>query len=175
LPGTILVPHAKRALIRQPLTDVSLFEANIWGMTFYVTQLDEKEYTKHLSGIHTYSFVGHLLLFLRHTNDLFKLTGLTGPILVEASLYAIRDCKWVFAQSIAEGFPSQGATKLISGLDDVFGLSVQTTVESLREKPDDVAIELLRSIFFSLNWSDLVDTQVKLETLIRQGHEFNRG
>jgi hypothetical protein len=169
----VMTQH-ESAIIRQPLTDVSFFETNIWGMAFYVTQLDEKEYTKHLSGIHTYSFVGHLLLFLRHANDLFTLTGLTGSILVEASLQAIRNCKWVYANSIAEGFPSMGTTKLISGLDDAFGLSVPTTVENLRHKPDDIAIELLRSIFFSLNWSDLVDTQAKLETLIRQGHEFNR-
>jgi hypothetical protein len=168
----VMTQH-ESAIVRQPLTDLSLFEANIWGMLFYVTELDEKEYTKHLSGIHAYSFVGHLLLFLRHASDLFRLTGLNGPILVEASLQAIKDCKWVYAHSIAEGFPSQGATKLISGLDDAFGLSVSTTVENLREKPDDVAIELLRSIFFSLNWSDLVDTQGKLETLIRRGHEFN--
>jgi hypothetical protein len=64
--------------------------------------------------------------------------------------------------------------RLLRHLDDAFGLSVPTTVENLRDKPDDIAIELLRSIFFSLNWSDLVDTQAKLETLIRQGHEFNR-
>jgi hypothetical protein len=61
----------------------------------------------------------------------------------------------------------------MSGLDDAFGLSVSTTVENLREKPDDVAIELLRSIFFSLNWSDLVDTQAKLVDLIQKGHGFN--
>jgi Putative DNA-binding domain len=168
-----LMTQHESTIVRQPLTDLSLFETNIWGMAFYVTTLDEKEYTKHVSGIHAYSFVGHLLLFLRHANDLFGLTGLAGPILVEASLQAIRDCKWVYAASIAEGFPSYPTTKQISGLDDVFGLSVSTTVEKLREKPDDVAIELLRSIFFSLNWSDLVDTQRKLETLIGQGHGFN--
>jgi len=168
----IMTQH-ESAIVRQPLTDVSLFEANAWGMLFYVTKLDEKEYTKHLSGIHAYSFVGHLLLFLRHANDLFRLIGLTGPILVEASLQAIRDCKWVYSTSIAEGFPSQGTTKLISGLDDAFGLSVPTTVENLREKPDDVAIELLRSIFFSLNWSDLVVSQAKLEAVIEVGHKLN--
>jgi len=168
----VMTQH-ESAIIRQPLTDLSLLETNIWGMAFYVTELDEKEYTKHLSGIHAYSFVGHLLLFLRHATDLFRLTGLTGPILVEASLQAIRDCKWVYSKEIAEGFPSQGATKVISGLDDCFGLSVSTTVENLREKPDEVAIELIRSIFFSLNWSDLVDSQTKLETLIQQGHGYN--
>ena len=128
----VMTQH-ESAIVRQPLTDVSLFEANTWGMVFYVTKLDEKEYTKQLSGIHAYSFVGHLLLFLRHANDLFRLTGSTGSILVEASLQAIRDCKWVYSASVAEGFPSQGTTKQISGLDEAFGLSVLTTVENLRE------------------------------------------
>ncbi len=168
-----VMTQQESAIIRQPLTDVSLFEANTWGMLFYVTKLDEKEYADQLSGIHAYSFVGHLLLFLQHANDIFGLTGLTGPILVEASLQAIRERKWVYSASIAEGFPALATTKLISGLDDGFGLSVPTTVENLREKPDEVAIELLRSIFFSLNWSDLVDTQAKLEDLIQKGHRFN--
>src|SRR5882762_6242594 len=168
-----VMTQQESAIIRQPLTDVSLFEANTWGMLFYVTKLDEKEYTEQLSGVHAYSFVGHLLLFLQHANDIFGLIGLTGPILVEASLQAIRECKWVYSASIAEGFPAFATTKLISGLDDGFGLSVPTTVENFREKPDDVAIELLRSIFFSLNWSDMVDTQAKLEDLIQKGHRFN--
>src|SRR5258708_16871492 len=125
----VMTQH-ESAIIRQPLTDVSLFEANIWGMVFYVTELDEKEYTRHLSGIHAYSFVGHLLLFLRHAIDLFKLTGLAGPILVDASFRAIRDPKLVYAGSIAEGFPSIGPTKQASGRAEPSTLSTPTPVHT---------------------------------------------
>ncbi len=161
------------AIIRQPLVDLSFFEANIWGTVFYVMQLDEKQYTEHASGIHVYAFVGHLLLFLKHASDVFREIGLSGPILVDASLRAIRDCQWVYAKSIAQGIAPVAANKPISALDDSFDLSVTTTVEELHEKPDDVVAELLRTIFFSLNWGDLVDTKAKLETLTKQGHEYN--
>jgi len=62
-----------------------------------------------------------------------------------------------------------------SGLDDELALSVPTTVEQLRENPDGVAMELLRSIFFSLDWASVVDSQEKLETLIQQGRHFKGG
>jgi hypothetical protein len=52
---------------------------------------------------------------------------------------------------------------------------VPTTVESLREHTDAVAMEIVRSIFLSLDWGDLVDSQAKVETLIQQGHYFNKG
>lgn len=41
-------------------------------------------------------------------------------------------------------------------------LSVSTTIENLRERPDDIAKELLRSIFFSMNWADSIDTSIEI-------------
>lgn len=161
------------AIIRQPLNEISFLEANVWGMVFYATRLDEEEHPRNLSGIHVYGFVGHLLKFLQHANDLFRLTGLVGPILIEASLQSIRDRKWVYAhQPIPESAPI-GTTRPPSGLDDEFTLPVPTTVEHLCESPDAVAMEIVRSIFFALDWGGLVDTSTKVETLIRQGHNFN--
>jgi len=103
----------------------------------------------------------------------FRLSGLVGSILIEASLQSIRDRKWVYAYQPIPGTAPVGRTRPPSGIDDEFALSVATTVEELREGPDGVAMELVRSIFFSLDWGGLVDTQAKLETLIRQGHGFN--
>jgi hypothetical protein len=168
----VMTQH-ESAIIREPIGDLSFFEANVWGMVFYAMRLVEKEYTEHATGVHLYAFVGHLLLFLKHASDVFRAIGLVGPIFVDASLRGIRDGQWVFAKSIAMGIAPIAANKPISVLDESFGLSVATTVEDLREKPDEVVAELLRSIFFSLNWSDLVDTPTKLETLINQGEEYN--
>lgn len=169
------------AIIREPFVEPSFIEANVWGMVFYGVALNEKQYfrqigsrrTDDVEGIHVYEFVGHLLMFLRHANDLFQLMGLTGPILIEASLQSMRDRKWVYAQQVVPGMPSVGTTRPASGLDDEFALSVSTTVENLRENPEDVAIELLRSIFFSLDWSNLIDGQTKLGNLLHDGHRFN--
>jgi Putative DNA-binding domain len=161
------------AIIRQPLVEPSFLEANVWGMVFYAVGLYEKEYTRDLRGIHVYEFVGHLLLFLQHANDLFERTGLVGPILIETSLHSIRDRKWVFAQQLVAGMSPVGTVRPPSGIDDQFALSVSTTVENLRENSESVAMELLRSIFFSLDWSGLVANETELGELIHYGHKFN--
>jgi len=168
----VMTQH-ESAIIRQPLSDISFLEANVWGMVFYAVRLDEELHPGGLSGIHLYEFVGHLLIFLQHANDLFRLTGQVGPILIEASLQSIRDRQWVYAHQPIPGIAPIGTIRPPSGLDDEFALSVPTTVENLCEGPDGVAMEIVRSIFFSLDWGGVVDTQAKLETLIRQGHGFN--
>jgi len=169
----VMTQH-ESAIIRQPLNDMSFLEANVWGMVFYATRLDEEEHPGNLSGIHLYEFVGHLLIFLKHANDLFLLTGLVGSVLIEASFHSVRERKWVYAHQPIPGMVPIGTTRPASGLDDEFALSVPTTVEHLCENPDEVAIEILRSIFFSLDWGSLVDSQEKLGTLIQQGRRFNR-
>ena len=161
------------AIIRQPFVEPSFLEANVWGMVFYAVALNEKNHSSSLEGIHLYEFVGHLLLFLQHASDLFQRTSLVGPILIETSLQAIRDRKWLYAQQVAPGMPSVGTVRPPSGLDDAFALSVSTTVENLRQNPENIAMELLRSIFFSLDWRGLIANETQLDELIHYGHKFN--
>jgi hypothetical protein len=170
---TGVMTQFESAIIRQPFVEPSFLEANVWGMVFYGVGLYEKEYPDETKGIHVYEFVGHLLLFVRHANDLFERTGLIGPILIETRLWSISDRKWVFAQQVGPGMPSVGTVRPPSGIDDEFALSVSTTVESLRENPTNVAVELLRSIFFSLDWRGLVADEAQLTKLIQDGYRFN--
>ncbi len=60
-----------------------------------------------------------------------------------------------------------------SELDDEVEFSVVLTSEALRETPDRIAADLLRYIFFSVNWPDMVNTSEKLEKLVDWGHKFN--
>jgi len=161
------------AIIRQPFVEPSFLEANVWGMLFYAVALNEKNHPSSLEGIHLGEFVGHLLLFLKHASNLFQLTGLIGSILIETSLLSIRDRKWLYPQQVAPGMPSFGAVRPPSGLDDAFALSVLTTVENLRQNPENIAMELLRSIFFSLDWNGLIANETQLGELIHYGHRFN--
>jgi schlafen family protein len=161
------------AIIRQSFVEPSFLEANVWGMVFYAVALNEESHPSSLEGIHLGEFVGHLLLFLQHASDLFQLTGLIGSILINTSLLSIRDRKWLYPQQVAPGMPSFGAVRPPSGLDDALALSVSTTVENLRENPESIAMELLRSIFFSLDWRGLVADETQLGELIHYGHKFN--
>jgi hypothetical protein len=76
---------------------------------------------------------------------------------------------------LVPGMMPIATTRPPSGIDDEFTLSVPTTVEHLRGNLDGVAMEILRSILFSLDWGGIVGSQTKLETLIQQGHHFNNG
>jgi len=166
------------AIIRQPLHDVSLLEANVWGMIFYGVSLEERSYPlaaygTTLMGIHLYEFVGRALIFLQHANELLKTTGLVGPILIQASMRSISQKQWIYAQPPIPGMTPLGKIKPPTSLDDDFTLSVATTVEYLREHSNEVATDILRSIFFSVDWAGIVDTEMNLRKLVQQGYEFN--
>jgi hypothetical protein len=60
-----------------------------------------------------------------------------------------------------------------SEFDDEVVFTVPKTTEDLVEKPDALALDLLRYALFSVNLSDHVDTPEKLEELIRKGYEYN--
>jgi hypothetical protein len=148
----------------------SIFEANIWGMMFYSTKIAESDNPEQTLGIHLYRVVGTILLFVRHAATMLNALGYSGPIHIEMRLSALRGVPWLhnFALGSAEMYREGG-----SELDDEFEFSIPTVKEVLCEKPDSIVMEMLRYIFFSVNWSDLIDTQPKLETLLRTGYQYN--
>lgn len=60
-----------------------------------------------------------------------------------------------------------------SPLDDDVAFSVNTTIEEFREKPDRIAMDLLRIIFFSVNWPGIVAKPQDFIALIRKGYKYN--
>jgi hypothetical protein len=95
--------------------------------------------------------------------------GYSGPIHIYTALSSIVGIPWLYAAS--RWFMS--GRSFGSELDDDLDFSISTTKEDLCEKPDGVAMEVLRYVLFSVNASDLVDTQEKLENQVRMGYEFN--
>jgi len=51
--------------------------------------------------------------------------------------------------------------------------SISVSREELQEKPDDVLKEILKYVFFSVNWPGLIDTEEKLLDLIQMGRRYN--
>jgi hypothetical protein len=60
-----------------------------------------------------------------------------------------------------------------SELDDHVTFSISTTSEELHDNPNRVVAELLRYVFFAVNWAGMVDTAQSLEGLVRLGYTFN--
>jgi hypothetical protein len=134
-------------------------------MLFYGTQIDDNR--SGTPGVHLGQFVGHVLVFIRHAAVVLQALGYSGPILVEATLSSVLGVPWLQAP--------QGMLFSHSGseLDDDVSFLVTKTTEALLEKADGVAIDVVRTVFFSVNWSDLVDKPQKLEDLVLQGYRFN--
>ena len=74
---------------------ISIFEANIWGMLFYGTQIDGDH--NGARGIHLYEFVGSVLAYVRHATKLFQALGYAGPILIEMTVASIRGMPWLYS------------------------------------------------------------------------------
>ncbi len=160
------VSQHESAIVLGSARGLSMFEANIWGMLFYGTQIDSNEHGN--VGIHLYEFVGSVLVFILHAGQMFQALGYSGPILIETALTSIRGIQWLhaFHAHWLEAMPG-------SVLDDNVAFSITTTSEALRERPDGVAMGVLQYVFFSINWPDLVVVPQNPENLIRRGYEFN--
>lgn len=152
-----IILHAGRLL--------SIFEANIWGMVFYGTQVDGDHNGQ--KGIHLHEFVGSVLVFIRQGQALLQILGYSGPVLIETTLASIRGVPWLHS---VQGLWVN--SKPGSGLDDDVTFSITTTTEELRERPDGIAMDLLRYVFFSVNCPAFVEAPT-FEAVVRSGYEFN--
>jgi hypothetical protein len=160
-----IVSQHESALVFPAARKLSIFEVNIWGMLFYGTKIDGDH--NGTFGIHLYEFVGHVLAFIKHAGDMLPKLGYSGPILVETALASVLGVPWLYAEQ--GGFP---ASRPGSELDDSVEFSISTTSEALRDRPDGVAMDVLRYVFFSVNWPGLVEGS-NLENLVRFGYQYN--
>jgi Putative DNA-binding domain len=165
--GGVISQHESAIVLGAMGRVLSMFEVNVWGMLFYGTRIDDN--LSGTRGIHLYGFVGETLLFLRHAGKIIQALGYSGPIHVQMKITKIRDVPWLYGtQNIAGIFSEKGSV-----LDDDCEFAISTTCEILREKTDGIVMDLLRYVFFSVNWPDLIDSQTKLEELLRMGYQYN--
>ena len=165
-PGSAIDSQHESVIVPNTAKDISIFEANIWGLLFYRSLIGENEGGN--SGIHSYRVVGLILLFIRHSHSMLKDMGYVGPILIETSLAAIKEVAWLQGAGFGAISSRPG-----SEFDDQFAFAISSTTEELEQRPGHIAMEVVRSIFFSVNRYEMADTTEKLEELIRMGYQFN--
>jgi hypothetical protein len=165
-PSTILSQHESAIVLNAvrgvPIT--SMFEVNVWGLLFYGSQI-ERDHNKSV-GIHLYEFVGRILLFILHAGEMLQRFGYSGSIRIDIKLRSLRSVPWLQPM---EGWlePSTG-----SELDDEVAFSISTTSEALLQKPDAVAMDVLRYVLFAVDRSSMLENPTNLANLIRRGYEF---
>lgn len=159
------VSQHESGLVLRPGSNFSILEANVWGMAFYASEIERVEDS--YSGIHLYSFLGNLLVFLRHAREIAARLGLVGPLRLEMRLEGVRGVPWIYAE---HNTPIQGPASL---LDNHASFSLSISVDDLQRRTDGVAIQLLEQVFFAMNWSELVGNRDRLRHLVRNGYEYN--
>lgn len=167
--GNNIISQHESTIVTQPMGLFSILEVNVWGLLFYGTEIEyERKVSEqvHISGIHVNTLVGIVLVYMRHAQQIFRALSYSGSLLIRTSLNSIRGVQRL--QSLDGFFDTRDG----SVLDDEVTFSIDSTTDELRERPDGVAISLLRNIFFSLNWPDLVST-MSFEDVIRGGYQFN--
>ncbi len=164
-PGSPILSQHESAIVLGASRGVSIFEINIWGMLFYATQLERDHH--HEAGIHVFEFVGYLLLFIKHAGVMISSLGYAGPIYIEITLNSLLEAQWLNPHG--GGFSRQRGSEL----DDSVSFSLATTSDLLRDASDSVVADLVRYVFFAVNWSELVDSQEKVERLLGSGRKFN--
>jgi hypothetical protein len=164
-----IISQRESTIVLNAVNVTSIFEANIWGLLFFCTKIDGDHSGGF--GIHLYELVGLILVFIRQAEKMLGSMGYSGPIVIETALTSLLKVQWLHAPAgIGGGIV---ATKQGSELDDDVAFRITSTRDALREKPDGIAMEMLQYIFFSVNWPDLIDSQQKLEELVRKGYSFN--
>jgi hypothetical protein len=167
-PGSPILSQHESAIIIAPRThlrNASIFEVNIWGMVFYGALISGDH--DGTIGIHLYQFVGHILLYLRHAANLLQRLEYSGPIHIDIALRSILGVPWL------EGWDFRSVGRPTSELDDEVRFSIPTTCEALLQKPNGVAMEILRWILFSVGLANMVESDDALKFVIQQGYAFN--
>jgi Putative DNA-binding domain len=160
-----LISQHESAIALRPCNRWSLLEANIWGMLSYATGIGEER--EQFRGIHTPQFLGYILVFLKHAARIMRDLGLMTSVHVEVLLHGVRGIPWVHFPS---GFPAHGPCSV---LDDTVSFSLTATTETLMQSRDQFAMDLLRLVFFAMNWPGTADDPAKLAALVRWGNEYN--
>jgi hypothetical protein len=146
--------------------EASILDASIWGQLFYGTHDLLASEVKE-QGVYTLRFVGYVLLFIRHAAKMLDSLHYSGPVAIEIVLSWILGLRWLHRfEGYLDG--EEG-----SRLDNEVTIEAATTTDEVLRNPDGVAAQLLRQVLFSVNCPALVDTQEKVDMLVRKGYSFN--
>jgi hypothetical protein len=159
------ITQHESVILTEVAEDFSLFEANVWGMLFYATEIDRN--ARDEEGIHAYHFAGFILGALRHSAQMFRLLGYRGPVEINVWLTSILGVPWLTAPD--DFLRSEGGSEF----DNDVTLALTTSTDLMETNSGDVPKIILREAFFAANHASMVDDPTKLERLYKHAYEYN--
>lgn len=149
--GRDIVTQQESVLVMHPTLEFSLFEANVWGQLTYSCEIEKLigREEQEIAGIHLNTFLGYILVFLEHARAVYHNIGYNGSLLLRTLLKRVQGKQFIHFPF--GNFPVPGPA---SRIDDEISFDLPSSAEKLKEQRDEVAGELLKTLFFSLNWPD---------------------
>jgi hypothetical protein len=154
-------------LVLRPGSSFSLLEASVWGLLAYFTEIEIEIKTGVATGIHLDHFLGQLLAFAEHAGRILSKVGYFGSLNVHLDLQNIRGVPWIYFD---HGFPETGPKSI---LDDFSSIVLEVAATRLMEQRDAFVIDLLKEIFFALNWPAISSSEDELRNIVLSGYKFN--
>jgi hypothetical protein len=167
IPGSTTISQHESVIAMSAAGEFSIFEANIWGMMFYSAQICDADNPAKKLGIHLYGFIGTMMLFVRNADSMLQKLGYSGPLEITTRLTSIQEVQWLYGNI---GILSKRGSELDSGVE----FSISTTSELLHDQTDHIIKDLLKYVFFAVNWPGIMDTKQELENLLRYGYRYNQ-
>jgi len=164
------VTQHESVLLLHPASGFSMVEVGVWGNLFYALEIERLtgEQGHQVAGIHLYAFLGHVLVFLEHARRIYRRMGYSGSLFVRAILRRVRGKPFIYADPY--GSQEVGPS---SRIDDEVIVEFSTPADRLYTHRDDVAGDLLKTLFFALNWPDQAADPGLIANLVAKGAYFN--
>ena len=146
-----------------------MLETNVWGQMYYATELERALPTGSggEKGMNLASLVGCLLVYLEHARMMYSQVGFDGVLRFFIRLERILRVPFLYTD--AHGFPELSPN---SRLDDTLQFYADLPSEDLQGHRDNIARELLRTIFLGLNWQNAA-TEESIIGLVNRGYKYN--
>lgn len=148
-------------LLLHPVSDFSLVEANVWGQLTYFFEI---EYLvgaegREVAGINLLSLHRYINVYLDYARTVYRELGYNGSLLLRALLKRVQRKPFIYSLSrnVPEIHPA-------SRIDDEISLEISSSAVRLNEQKDEVAGDLLKVLFFSLNWPEKGQELAKLSS-----------
>ena len=148
---TDTITQQESVLVLHPTKYFSLVEANVWGQFTYSCEIEYLIGGEGLdnAGIHLNAFLGHILVFLEHARTIYHKIGYNGSLLLRTLLKRVQGKHFLHFPDGNSPVPGPA-----SRIDDEISFDISISAGKLNEQRNEVAGELLKTLFFSLNWPE---------------------
>jgi hypothetical protein len=168
-----ITQHESMVVVRPSGLDRSFLELNTWGLLFYGHNIyfDQSQQVNSSTaprGIHLYSLIGHILVYLEHFRSIFQKIGFEGSLLIRVRLDKIRGISLLYS----DGWNGLSANPA-SPLDDDFEFEMLTDSCRLLGDRDGLTVELIKVLLYALNQHDTAINDQSIMKLIAAGYWFN--